>query len=103
MNDIKKYQVVVSTRAKDLLFEHAIFLSQVSIDAAYDLFTQFENRITTLENFPERCPHYENPYIPSGKYRKLSLGNYLLILFQVVGETVHIELVVDARAENKFL
>ena len=86
-----------------MLFEHAVFLAQVNINAALNLFDQFEDRVTSLENLPERCPHYENPYIPSGKYRKLSLGSYLLILFQIVGETVHIELVVDARAENKIL
>jgi len=53
-----------------------------------------------LEDMPERCPYYDNPYIRNGKYRKLSLGNNLLILFQIVNYVVYIELIIDARAEN---
>jgi hypothetical protein len=103
MSDRKKYQVLVSSRARDMLFEHAKFLAQVSIKAGEELFDEFEEKVDSLEEMPERCPPYENPYIRSGKYRKLALGKYLLILLQVVGDTVCIDLIIDARAANKNL
>ena len=103
MSEGAVYQVFVSGRARSVLFEHAMFLAQVSISAAERLFDQFEEKVVLLEEMPERCAFYENPYIRFGKYRKLALGNYLLILFQIQGKKVYIELIIDARAENKYL
>ena len=103
MNGEAKYQVTVSGRARSMLFEHAKFLAQVSLNAAEELLDQFEEKVLTLEEMPERCPYYENPYVRPGKYRKLALGKYLLILFQIVDNAVYIELIIDARAENMYL
>jgi len=103
MDENQKYKVLVSSKARDMLFEHATFLAQASMNAAFELFDQFEERVASLELMPERCPLYENPYIHNRMYRKLALNNYLLILFQVRGYIVNIELVVDARAENQNL
>lgn len=103
MSDLPKYQVLVSGRARDMLFEHARFLAQVSIEAGESLFDQFEEKVESLETMPERFAYYDNPYIRLGKYRKIALGKYLLILYQVSGDTVYIDLIIDARAENKNL
>ena len=100
MFEDRRYSVLVSPKAREMLFEHATFLAQVSMSRAYELFDLFEDRVDSLENMPERCPQYINPYIHNSKYRKLALGNHLLILFQVVGNNVYIELVIDARADN---
>ena len=99
MSDERKYTVLVSPKARDMLFEHASFLTQVSINSAYELFDLFEEKVDSLQIMPERCPLYTNPFIHNGRYRKLALGNYLLILFQVTNDLVHIELVIDARAD----
>ena len=101
MSNTSKYRVLVSGKARDMLFEHARFLSQVSVQAAEKLFDQFEDRVSSLETMPERCAYYDNPFVQPRKYRKLSLGNYLLILFQVADNTVYIELIIDGRAESK--
>ena len=101
MSETAKYHVLVSGRARNMLFEHARFLAQVSMKAAEELFDQFEEKVASLEEMPLRCALYDNPYIRSGKYRKLALGKHLLILFQVVGDTVYIELIIDARAESR--
>ena len=103
MDSVPAYHVLVSGRARDMLFGHAQFLSQVSIKAAEELFDQFEERISSLGEMPERCLYYDNPYIQNIRYRKLSLGKHLLILFQVLDDTVYIDLIIDARAENKRL
>ena len=83
-----------------MLFEHARFLAQVSIKAAEHLFDQFEEKVASLEEMPERCAPYSNRYISSGKYRKLAFGNYLLILFQISDNKVYVDLIIDARADD---
>ena len=103
MNSAPTYRVLISGRARDMLFEHAQFLANVSIRAAEELFDLFEDRVSSLEEMPERCPYYDNPHIQTKRYRKLTLGKNLLILFQVVEFTVYIDLIIDARAENKYI
>ena len=100
MDEPREYHVLVSPKARDMLFEHLVFLAHVSPSAAEGLLDEFEEKQISLVTFPERCPYYHNPFVPAKKYRKLSLGNYLLILFQVEGSNVLIELIIDARAEN---
>ena len=95
-----KYKVLVSAKAKDMLFEHARFLAQVNIKAGEELFEQFEEKIGSLEEMPEWCAPYENIYLPPGKYRKQGLGKHLFMVFQVLQDTVYIELILDARAEH---
>jgi len=101
MNSLPKYNVLVSSKARDMLFEHARFLAQASIQAAERLFDEFEGKVSSLEVMPERCAYYDNPYVQPYKYRKVSFGNFLLILFQVAGNIVYVDLIIDARAENK--
>jgi len=84
-----------------MLFEHARFLAQVSVQAAEKLFDQFEDRVSSLETIPERCAYYDNPFVQTRQDRKLSLGSNLLIIFQVTDNTVYIELIIDGRAEGK--
>ena len=94
MSNAPKYRVLVSSRARDMLFEHARFLAQVSIQAAEELFDLFEEKVSSLEEMPERCAYYDNPYMRPNKYRKLALGKYLLILFQATDDTVYIEFII---------
>jgi hypothetical protein len=100
MDEPLKYHVLVSPKARDMLLEHLGFLAQVSPSAAEALLDEFEKRQATLETFPERCPYYHSPYIQPGKYRRLAFSNYLLILFQIDGNKVLIDLIIDTRAEN---
>ena len=101
MNERPKYKVLVSGKARDMLFEHACFLAQVSLKAGEELFDQFEEKVASLEEMPERCAYYDNPYIHTAKYRKLALGSFLLIIFKIVYDTVYIDLIIDIRAENR--
>ena len=55
MSNVPQYRVLVSGRARDMLFEHARFLAQVNIEAGEKLFDQFEERVSSLEEMPERC------------------------------------------------
>ena len=100
MNEQSRYKVLVSPRARDMLFSHARFLAQSSVKAGEELFDLFEEKIDSLEDMPERCALYDNPYLTYGKYRKIALGKHLLILFQVLQDTVYIDLIIDNRAKN---
>jgi hypothetical protein len=44
------------------------------MEAAENLFDQFEEKIMSLKEMPERCAPYDNLYLPYGKYRKLALA-----------------------------
>ena len=95
-----EYEVVVSAKARELLLSHAKFLAQVSIKVGMELFDQFEKLIFSLREMPERCPPYSATSMLPTKYRHALLQKHYLIIFQIVGNIVHIELILDGRAEN---
>jgi plasmid stabilization system protein ParE len=66
-NGGKTYTVTVAQRAADMLVYHARFLAQVSESAALRLVSQFEAKIKTLGQMPERCPWLFHPVIPEHK------------------------------------
>ena len=100
MSSASEYHVLVSGKARDMLFEHARFLAQVSVQAAEKLFDQFEDGVLSQEKMPECCTYYDNPFMLLRKHRKLSLGKCLLILFQMTDNTVYIDLVIDERTNS---
>lgn len=56
-----------------------------------------------MEEFPERNPWLSDPYIPAGKYRKLLMGKRYLLIYQVKGDTVYVDYVVDCRQDYGWL
>lgn len=99
----KSYKVRVSPRAAHMLAEHAAFLAGVSRPAAVRLRTSFRESAASLIHFPERCPYLRDEVLPSSKYRKLIFEDTYLILYEVVGDTVLIQYVVDCRADYGWL
>ena len=65
----KKYRVVVSARAAQMLVSHAAFLAQASTAAAQRLTAAFEKAANSLEFMPQRCPWLTGDYIPRNTYR----------------------------------
>ena len=104
MDEVDKiYRVVIQTPATEILVQHAYFLAQVSEAAADRLTDEFFAKAKSLEKIPERCPWLSGYSIPEKKYRKLILeGNYLLV-FQIIGNTVFIDAMVDCRSEYSWL
>ena len=103
MPESRKYTVVVQERAKDMLVEHARFLSQVSMSAANRLIDDFSAKASSLEYNPERCPWLNDPMVPSYKYRKLLFNKRYLLIFQVIDSTVTIDAMVDCRQDYGWL
>lgn len=97
------YKIRVSPRAAHMLAEHAAFLARVSRPAAVRLKASFRENAASLARFPERCPYLREELLPKSKYRKLIFEDTYLILFEVTGDTVLVEYVVDCRADYGWL
>ncbi|MDD4170032.1 MAG: type II toxin-antitoxin system RelE/ParE family toxin [Desulfotomaculaceae bacterium] len=99
----KRYSVVISDEAMQMLVSHARFLAQVSELAAMRLIEDFQVRAKSLEQFPERNPWLVDQLIPSGKYRKLLLKKRYLLVYHVKLNTVYVDAVVDTRQDYGWL
>ena len=104
MDDVSKvYSVVIQTPAAEMLIEHARFLAQVSESAAERLTDEFIVKAKTLEQMPERCPWLSGYSILEMKYRKLIFEKNYMLIFQIIGNTVYIDAMVDCRSEYHWL
>lgn len=99
----KSYRVIVSDEAAQMLVSHARFLAQVSETAAQHLITEFGERAKSLENFPQRNPWLSDLLVPLGKYRKLLMAKRYLLIYQVKGDTVYVDAVIDCRQDYGWL
>jgi hypothetical protein len=99
----KQYKVEISPKASEMLVEHAVFLAEVSEKAAFRLIQEFHERADSLSVFPERCPWLWDDLLPKHKYRKLTIMDRYLALFQIVDNKVYIEYVVDCRQDYGWL
>ena len=76
-----KYNLIISQDVMNMLDSHAEFLARVSKSAARRLVDSILADIESLSELTERCPAYENQFVPRGRYRQLlSCKRYLIIL-----------------------
>ena len=99
----REYTVVISDEATQMLVSHSRFLAQVSESAAFQLIAEFECKVNSLKTFPECNPWLSDPLLPAGKYRKLLMAKKYLLIYQVKGNTVYIDAVVDCRQDYNWL
>ncbi len=99
----KIYSVIVNDSAKLMMFEHIIFLYQVSVAAAERLYDSFETAFDSLSQYPHRCPVFEAPY-SAFQYRRMIVDRYaLLFTIDEQNNTVSIEYLWDTRQNNELL
>ena len=55
-----------------------------------------------LEYFPKRYPLFLVPEISNKKYRKMVVDKRYLLLYEVIGESVWINLILDCRQNYKW-
>lgn len=99
----KKYTIVISDMAAEMLVSHARFLAQVSEQAAQNLIEEFKASARSLENFPERNPLLSNPALPINKYRKLLIYKRYLLIYQIKDSSVYVDYIVDCRQDYGWL
>lgn len=97
------YQVKISPKGNEMLVDHAAFLAGASEKAAFRLIKAFREGAKALARFPERCPWLWDDMLPKHKYRKLIFADKYLALFQIIGDTVYIEYVVNCRQDYGWL
>lgn len=99
----KKYKVVVSDRAKQMLGMHIRFMAQVNKKSATAKKKEILSAMRSLSQMPQRFPFFEEMYIPPNKYHKMFIDNWYLVLYQIQDDTVYIEYVLDCRKDYSWL
>lgn len=99
----KKYVVIISEATAQMLVSHSRFLAQVSETAALKFIDEFNEKVKSLEELPERNPWLSDLLVPASKYRKLLLGKRYLIIYQVKENTVYVDAIVDCRQDYGWL
>ena len=102
-DEIKKYRVIIQDTATDMLIDHVRFLAQVSEPAANRLTDEFVSKAKTLESMPERCPWLAYDGIPARKYRKLIFEKHYMLVFQIIGNIVYVDAMIDCRSDYNWL
>lgn len=102
-NENNRFTVIVSTRAAEMLRDHALFLANVSEEAARNFIEDFKTSAKSLEMLPERNPWLSDLSLPINKYRKLIFGKRYMIIYQVKSNKVYLDYVLDCRQDYKWL
>ena len=102
-NGDKRHTVIIADEAVQMLISHARFLAQVSETAAHSLIEEFDKKAKSLEKLPKRNPLLDDPLIPTGKYRKLLIAKRYMLIYQVKGDIVYIDAVIDCRQDYSWI
>ena len=103
LGENKSYTIKITETAWYMLIIHARFLANVSVSAANGLIDKFVETTDSLTSMPERNPWLENEAIPFQKYREILFGKYYMALYEIRGNVVYINAVVDCRQDYSWL
>jgi len=99
----QKYKITISDAAFTMIDSHVDFLARVSKNAAIKLMDEILDSIDSLCEHPERCPAFESQFIPDNRYRKLLSANRYLIIYEISGNDVFVDYIVDCRQDYQWL
>ena len=99
----KKYCVVVSEQASQMLISNAAFLAQINEKAANRLVDEFERTMHSLETMPFRCPRLTGEYFSANIYRFIVFEDRYMLIFKIVDEIVYVDYVVDCRQDYRWI
>ena len=100
-NEAKTFQVIIDPAANDRMAEHMEFLARVSEDAAVRLLDELMAGVRSLKTMPYRCPVYNRPYLPLGKYHSLIIKKRYIIVYQIDGDCVYVDDIQDSRQRDE--
>ncbi len=103
MADNKKYKVIISDKAKNMLGIHIKFLANVDKNAAIKKKKQIVDALNSLSEMPQRFPFFEEMFIPSNKYHKMYIENWYLVLYQIQDDVVYVDYILDCRKDYNWL
>ncbi|MDD2510683.1 MAG: type II toxin-antitoxin system RelE/ParE family toxin [Syntrophomonas sp.] len=99
----KGFTVKITETAWEMLLGHMRFLANVSVPAANRLIDTFVEMTADLAVMPERNPWLYHEALPFQKYRKLLFENRYMALYQIRGDIVYINALVDCRQDYVWL
>lgn len=99
----KRYKVIVSDRAKQMLGVHFRFMAQVNKEAAVAKKKELITAMRSLERMPQHFPFFEESYIPPNKYHKMFVEKWYLVLYQIKDHTVYVDYILDCRKDYSWL
>jgi len=103
MENKPEYKVIVSDRARQMLAGHVRFLAQKSPAAARKTKNELMDAIRCLATMPERFPFLNTEFVPLNKYHKMFVEKWYLILYQIKGQMVYVDYIVDCRRDYWWL
>ena len=92
-----KFQVIVSKRAAQQL------VAQLEERLARQLVVDFRKAAYSLQSFPYRNPSLRSDFFVTEKYRKMLFGKWYLLIYQIKGERVFVEYVIDGQQDFQWL
>lgn len=99
-----QFKISITQRAFSSISEHVLFVRNVSLEAAKELYEETMTSLRSLSSFPERYPEIQDLRIAGARIRKMSIHNgRYVVLYKVDGDTVVIYDVVDSRKDNSIL
>ena len=99
----KKFNIIISEEATNMMESHINFLMQVSEHGAEKLFIEISESMKSLEEFPQRNTWFNAPMIPAYYYRKMLIKKRYLIIYNIQENTVFIDYIIDCRQEYSWL
>lgn len=99
----KKYKVIISDKAKQMLATHMRFVAQVDKNSAKSKKRELLDAMRSLNYMPHRFPFFEESYIPSNKYHKMFVAKWYLILYQIQDDIVYVDYILDCRKDYSWL
>lgn len=103
MAENKKYNVIISDRAKRMLGMHIRFMAQVSKEATAEKKKEIMAAMRSLSTMPHRFPFFEEMYIMPNKYHKMFIEKWYLVLYQIKDDTVYVDYILDCRKDYGWL
>lgn len=100
---MRNYKVLVSPKMKEMLDEHIDFLTQVNNASARNMKNEIMKSLRSLSDMPARFSLFESDYIKSGKYHKMYIEKWYLVLYQIIDDTVYVEYIIDCRENYQWL
>lgn len=99
----KKYNVIISDRAKRELGTSIRFIAQISKEAAAAKKKELIAAMRSPEHMPQRFPFFNETCIPANKYHKMYVENWYLVFYQIQDDTVYVDHILDCRRDHSLL
>lgn len=96
-----QFKISITQKAFSSISEHVLFVRNVSLEAAKELYGETMTSLRSLSSFPERHPEIQDLRIADAHIRKMAIhdGRYVA-LYKVDGDTVVIYDVIDTRKDG---